>query len=76
MGSTATMGATIFGRLIKARRDRKITQKQVAWEIGVTRAHFCRIENGHADVSAGQLFAWANAVGVDICAQSRTCEAA
>jgi transcriptional regulator with XRE-family HTH domain len=74
MTSALSMGMQISATLRKARAKRGMTQEDVAAKIGVTRSHFCRIENGHTTVDDQQLCAWAAAVKVTLSAQMDTPE--
>lgn len=75
MPSASAMGSKVFGALIRARNSSGISQAHIAERLGVSREHFCRIENGHAMADSDQLFRWAELVGVEICAQPITYEA-
>lgn len=64
-----SMGMQIVGLLVRARQTSGATQGQVAERMGVTRWHFCKIENGHRHATLDQACAWASAVGVELRAE-------
>lgn len=64
MTSAAEMGIAVYGKLARSRKSRGLTQRDVADRIGISACQFSRVENSHKTVTADQLFAWAEAVGV------------
>lgn len=67
-----TMGAKVHGALVRARIARNLSQEVVAARLHMSRGHFCRIENSHAQATFDELFRWAAIVGVEVCAQPIT----
>lgn len=60
--SAGTQALAVFVALRKARADAGLTQEQVAARIGMSRANFARMENGHHPPMSPRLFEWAEEV--------------
>ena len=56
------MGVPAFATLVRSRQSLGLTQRDVAERIGISVAHFSKIENSHRTPTSDQLFSWAEAV--------------
>jgi len=64
--SAARMAMKVYAALRHATDDCGLTQSVIATKIGCSREHFNRVLNAGAELSADQLFIWADTVGVEI----------
>lgn len=61
----------VLGRILKeARKAQKLTQMELQDLSGVSTSVIYKLENGRTDVSMGSIFAVADALGVQLIAQS------
>ena len=72
MHSATLMGSKIFGALIRARQASGYTQTHIAKQLGISRGHFCNIENGHKEATFPQICKWAEVLGIALCIQTMT----
>ena len=71
MSATADYTAVLTA-LQKARAARGVTQDEAASLIGVSRAHFSKIECGHRQMTFIQVCLLADFLGLSVCVRSVT----
>lgn len=64
MIDTDELRQILAANLSRLRKERNLSQTELAERIGVSLVHLNRIENGHASPSAELLYAVADALGV------------
>lgn len=57
-------GDFIISRLVTRRKSRNISQKQLAYRMGIDPASLCKYEKGYIRPSIDMLFLWCDALGL------------